>query len=679
MYPESMVSHWLDSRKALWLCLLALGSAASCQRFHEKPAPVLHPFNVVVITVDTLRPDHLGCYGYKQIESATIDRIAETGTLFENAVTQTPLTPPSHASIFTGLNPPAHKVRDTGGFILSPSIPSLASILHDQGWDTAAFVSSAVLKKRFGFDHGFDVYDDQFGRAGTRQELLEDAERRAAGTVGKAVQWVDQRGAKPFFLWVHLYDPHTPYDPPSPFRERYKDRLYDGEIAYADSELGRLMEHILRKSPAEKTILALLSDHGESLGEHGEYSHGVFLYDSTLRIAFVLSGPGVPARLRVKPQARTIDVLPTVLDLVGSAAPAGLDGVSLVPLLKGHEAETDVSYAETLYPKIALGWAELRAIRTNQWKYIRAPKPELYDLRHDPSEATNVVAEHSAEVRKLEAQLAAVGRSSGQEKVETTPLDERTLAQLKSLGYTSGFSPRSYRLDGEGIDPKDRVAVLKLIDSAEQPAYNLTESQRIGKLLEAVRIDPTNPLIYYSLGARLERSGRYDDAMRVYRSAIANGIENGRLHSRLADLLVRAGKKAEAVPEYEKSIQINPADVASQANLATVYLEQGRERDAERLFKGIAAIDPSSAAAQNGLGVLAIQRQDGTAARGYFEKAVALDPDLVEAQLNLGLLYQMAGDRPRARAAFQQFLAKASPRQYHTVIPKVRAALAQLQ
>jgi choline-sulfatase len=334
----------------------------------------------------------------------------------------------------------------------------------------------------------------------------------------------------------------------------------------------------------------------------------------------------VPSGLRVTPQARTIDLLPTILELMGSPPPAGVDGASLVPLFSGKDAGTAVSYAETLFPKINMGWAELRAIRTNQWKYIRAPRPELYDLSRDPKETHNVLAEHPYEVRKLEAQLVAASRAAGSEKVETTPMDERTLAQLKSLGYTSGFTSRSYSLNGQGADPKDRVGILKMMDTAEQPQSGLSAPRRIELLQQAVRMDPSNPLLYHSLGAKLEKSGRFDDAMKLYRAALKNGVDNGRLRSRLGDLLVRAGKKAEAIPEYEQSVRMNPADVATEANLGTAYLELGRLADAERVLKGIVAIEPSNAAAQNGLGVLEIQRNNGTAARGYFEKAVELDP-----------------------------------------------------
>ena len=248
---------------------------------------------------------------------------------------------------------------------------------------------------------------------------------------------------------VHLYDPHAPYQPPAPFLAKYAGRPYDGEIAYADHELGRLFDAVRKKPAAANTIIAVLSDHGESLGEHGEYTHGVFLYDSTLRIAFTMSGPGVPAGVRVKQQARTIDFLPTILDLMGGKGPAAVQGTSLAPSFTAKEVPTAISYAETLYPKINMNWAELRAIRTNHWKYIRAPKPELYDLSQDAAETNNVIQSHAPEVQKFEAQMKAVIGTDGAEKSETAAMvDQRTLDQLKSLGYVSGFATREYSLTG---------------------------------------------------------------------------------------------------------------------------------------------------------------------------------------------------------------------------------------
>jgi choline-sulfatase len=663
-------------------CGLALGGLISCKQpgttATRSPAVSLRPLNLVVVTIDTLRPDHVRCYGDSKAETPTIDSIAASGVLFENAVTQTPLTPPSHASIFTGLYPTVHHVRDTGGFILQPSSLTLATILQRQGWNTAAFISSAVLKKTFGFNQGFSVYDDQMPRPGNSRDFLDDPERRAGDTVDRAVRWLEAQSNKPYFLWVHLYDPHMPYQPPSPFKEKYKDRPYDGEIAYADRELGRLFEVVHKKSPAEKTIVALLSDHGESLGEHGEYSHGVFLYDATLRIAFLISGPGVPSGIRVTQQARTIDFLPTVLELMGGKASPAVQGASLVSTFTGHDAPTSLSYAETLYPKINYGWAELRAIRTNHWKYVRAPKPELYDLLKDPAERNNIIQSNAVEVQKFEAKLKAVIGNDGSEKVETSSLGPRTLDQLKSLGYLSGFSAPTYNLTGQGADPKDRVGVLKLLAMAEDPLAHTPDSRRIALLQQALKEDPANPNLFYLLGGKYEKARRYQDALNLYHAAVEKGIGNGRLHSRIADLLLRSGKKDEAIPEYEKAAQLNPADTASQTNLAVAYLEKGRVPDAERVFKSVITTDPTSAAAYNGLGLIAIQKQDATA-RGYFEKAVQLDPDLIEAQLNLGIIYRTAGESAKARTCFETFLAKASSAEYGEVIPKVRNALAELR
>jgi arylsulfatase A-like enzyme/tetratricopeptide (TPR) repeat protein len=662
-------------------CLALLLSCNSTEKTESEKHVALWPLNVVVVTIDTLRPDHLRCYGYRDVETPTLDALAQRGVVFEQAVAQAPLTPPSHASIFTGQYPVLHHVRNTGGFILPSSSRTLARILQEQGWDTAAFIGSAVLKKIFGLNQGFAVYDDQMPKPGPADQFREDPERRAEVVVDRAIHWLNSQSGKPFFVWVHLYDPHLPYDPPSPFREQYRDHPYDGEIAYTDRELGRLINVLGKKAP-QNTIIAVLSDHGESLGEHGEYTHGVFVYDSTLRIAFLMSGPGIPVGMRIKRQVRSIDFLPTLLELMGGKAPDQVQGTSLVPTLSGKLVATGVSYAETLYPKMNMGWAELRSIRTDRWKYVRAPRPELYDLTQDPGETTNVIQQHPAESERFEVVLNGVISSGGHgttEKVETKLVDEQTSEELKSLGYLATYAPRAYELTGQGIDPKDRTHILKLIYEAENPAAQTGDARRLELLRQALAEDPTNPSLYYQLGGRYEKGGRYKEAMTLYRTALAKGIESGRLHSRIADLLLREGRKDEGIAEYEKAAQFNPSDLESQANLATAYLEKGRTGDAERVFKWILATDPDYATAQNGLGLIAVQRRDAQAARGYFEHAVQLDPDMLEAQLNLGLIYEMAGDRARARSCFEAFLNKASPAQYGTVIPKVRRELASLR
>ncbi len=663
------------------LCGLALCSCGSkkTETAATEPAKPLKRLNVLVVTIDTLRADHLHAYGYAEVETPNLDRLASQGVLFEHAVAQTPLTPPSHASIFTGTYPTVHKVRNTGGFVLHSSAITLAKILQQQGWDTAAFVGAAVLKKGVGFANGFAVYDDTMPKVSKREELGEYPERRAGEVVDRALAWLNGQSGKPFFVWVHVYDPHIPYDPPQPFKAKYKGRPYDGEIAYTDRELGRLFDAVENKAP-RNTIVAVLADHGESLGEHGEFQHGVFLYDSTLHIPFLMKGPGVPAGVRVAQQARTIDVLPTLMALMGGSPPKICQGASMVPAFSGKAvAAAGVSFEETLYPKMNMGWAELRGIRTDRWKYIRAPKPELYDLAADPRETKNVLDAHPKEYRELDQQLRAdIETKDGKpEKVEAANLDQHSMEQLKSLGYVAGFTGRQYELNGAGADPKDKVAILKAIDLVDGNGPKPPLPRSIDILKQALAEDASNPALYYILGNDLEKAGRYEEAMKLYLAATQNGIQNGKLWSRIGDLYLKSGRRTEAIAYYEKAAQYNPSDSESQTNLATAYLEQGRVDDAERVFKWVLTLE-DTAAANNGLGLVWIQRQNPAEARQYFEKAIQLDPDLVEAQLNLGLIYRMGGDNSRARTCFKAFLAKASPKQYAEVISKVKQELAAM-
>jgi choline-sulfatase len=634
--------------------------------------------NVVLVTIDTLRADRLGCYGNSKIETPNLDKLARNGTLFENAVSQSPLTPPSHASMFTGTYPPVHKVRDTGGFILQPENTTLAEILQQQGWETAAFVGSSVLNRRFGFGQGFAVYDDQMPRPKASGPATEYPERRAGEVVDRALGWVGSRSGKPFFLWVHLFDPHTPYDPPAPFSDTYKGRPYDGEVAYTDQQLGRLLDSITTKSLGRNTLIAVLADHGESLSEHGEFTHGVFLYDSTLRIPFLVSGPGIPANLRVKQQARTIDLAPTLLELAGVEAPHRGQGTSLIPVFTAKRVATDFSYAETLFSKINMGWSELRAIRTERWKYVRAPRPELYDLIQDPGETSNVIARYPVEAKELEGKLKSAITTEANRKVSTSMVDRRTSDRLRSLGYLGGSSSREYELTGKGIDPKDRLEILKLLQFAVSPDSQLADPERVSMLRRAHSLDPTNPTVYYHLGEEYVKTGRADEAMKLYRAGINSGIETGWLYSRLGHLYLRQRKLAEAIDHYEKAAQLNPSDSESLSDLGMIYLETGKIADAERVFKWAVAAAADHALAHNGLGLVSIRKQDLPAARGHFENAVRLDPALLEAQLNLGRVYKILGDITRARARFEAFLAQAPPAEYRDVIIRIKAELATM-
>ncbi len=435
-----------------------------------------------------------------------------------------------------------------------------------------------------------------------------------------------------------------------------------------------------KKSPPENTLLAVLSDRGESFSEHGEYAHGVFLYETTLRIAFLITGPGISAGLRVKPQARTIDLLPTLLELMGGKAPAGVLGASLAPAFAGKAVPTSDSYAETLFPKINMGWAELRGIRTNRWKYIHAPKPELYDLVQDPAETASVIASHPAEARELRTKLEAVIRSAssqGPEKVQTTAADRRTVQPLKSLGYLSGSASREFELTGKGIDPKDHLEVLRRLHFAVYAEPLPPLSQRISRLREAIAGDPANLALYSHLGNVYARIGRHGEALKLYEDAVSQGIQSAWRYARLDALHLRQGNKGDASKFFERAEQLDPSDYASLQNLAVAYRETGRTADAERVCHRILESGEEYAPAYNELGMAAFQKGDLPKARGYFEKATQLDATY---QLNLARWYKMMGENARARAGFQAFLAaRGSSPEDRQLIPQVKAELAGIR
>ena len=651
------------------LCTLAALGSVICSFY---PASGKEEDNVVLITLDTVRADHLHCYGNQNVNTPTIDALANNGVLFEKAVTQTPLTEPSHASIFTGTNPNVHQVRNTGGFRLMPSSVTLATILQKQGRDTAAFISATVLQKEFGFNQGFAVYDDQMPK--TNDDPA--ASRPANLTVDHALSWLNTHSDKPFLLWLHLYDAHQPYRTPP---NVHQQNPYDAAIEFEDQQLSRFLDALKSKSPTAKTLIILLSDHGEGLGQHGEIEHGVFLYDSTVRIAWIMTGPGIPSGVRIQQQARAIDVLPTLLELLGEKSSSLIQGTSMVPAFSGVTVPSGYSYEETLYPKINMGWSELRGIHTTHWMYVRAPKPELYDLDKDPGELKNVIVAHPNEYRDLEAQLRSLSmvENGGTEKIVSTPMDQKTTEQLRSLGYIPGSEGDIY-LDDKGADPKDRVAVLNAFERVAGPGgEKLSSAEKIAILEQALKEDPTNPSLYYTLGKQYTEAGENDQAVQTYLAALRHGIENGTIFSLLGKSYLRSGRPKQAIVVFRQALKLNPSDVERQDNLANAYMQNNQQEDAEHLLQSIIARQ-AYAPAYNGLGFIALQRHDLPVAQKNFAHAVQLDPDYAEAQYNLGMVCLQTKDIPCARTALNVFLAKATPA-YKSFVPQVKAALLALQ
>jgi len=656
-------------------------ATANSQTATDTSSGTLQPINIVFITLDTVRADHLHCYGNAKIKTPTIDALARNGVLFEKAVAQAPLTLPSHASMFTGTNPNVHHVRDTGGFVLQPSSITMAHILQKHGWNTAAFVSSSVLMKAIGFNQGFSVYDDQMRDRQGRDSAM----RSANDTVDHALAWLNsqpEQPAHPFFVWMHFYDAHQPYvPPPVEFQRQYPGDPYDAEIAYMDQQAGRFLDAVKKKSPPQRTLIVLLSDHGESLGDHGEYEHGVFLYDSTIRIAWVMAGPGIPAGVRVEQQARTVDLLPTILDLLGGKASPAVQGTTLTPAFSGKPVTTEYSYEETMYPKFVMNWSSLRGIHTPDWMYVRAPKPELYDLKHDPGELHNVIDAHPREYRDLDQQLKLLTGNNGGEKVVSQQMDQQTMEKLRSLGYLGGASQQVVSLDSTGADPKDQVGILKLLHMAKDPPPAAeSPARRIELYKQALVQDPTNPAIYWGLSDEYHQTGQIDANLQICLDALHHGVHGAMILSRIGQIYLIKGNAGQAIEYYHLAVQMDPIDVEAMNGLASAYSASGRLADATTEFQRVLAIR-SYGPAYNGLGLMAVRQHDFIGARKYFERAVQLNGKDMQSQLNLGMLCTQTGDVPCGRNAFHAFLANASPVRDKNIIPRVqyllKTALAQ--
>ncbi|GAB4108593.1 MAG: hypothetical protein Kow001_06470 [Acidobacteriota bacterium] len=661
----------------LWLTLAACTTAPTQQGGEAPPPP---PHDIVLVTIDTLRADYLGCYGRKTVHTPELDGLAARGVRFEHAIVQVPLTTPSHACILTGTYPQIHGVRDMGAFILDPKAPTLAEQLRAAGLRTAAFVGAAVLNRRYGLNRGFEVYNDDMAGQSEEEKLPGVvAEVRAEVVVERALAWLQSlQPQERMFLWVHVYDPHFPYDPPEPFRG---DDLYGGEVEYTDTQIGRLLAGLKAAGRDRDSLVVVMSDHGESLGEHGEMTHGVFLYDSTMRVPMIMAGPGIGEGQVIRQQVRSIDVTPTILDFLGLEPRPELSGISLLPLAReGQPVRTHYAYMETLYPKTQMRWSELRGMRTDRWKLIVAPKPEFYDLENDPSESENVLSRHPAEADRLQKQVWVVdGPPEARRPIEYRPVDEQTLQELQSLGYASAGASREIIADLSGPDPKDRVMVLQGLDQATDLMNAGDYRQAIPVLRGLVSQDPGNPLIYQHLGLCLQEIGDFRGAVSVYESAIHAQADSDRTWAELGEVAVRLGNLERGIEAMRRSSEINPRNLDNLANLANAYLQAGRADDAGAAIQAILAQNPRHGQAHNLQGVLYVQAGRPDQARIEFEKALEGDPSLVEPHMNLGLLAHMAGAREDAIRHFRSFLEKADPAHYRDVIPRVRQALNDLE
>jgi arylsulfatase A-like enzyme/Flp pilus assembly protein TadD len=648
------------------------------------------PINVILVTIDTVRADHVGCYGATNTHTPTLDALARDGIVFERALSQVPLTWPSHAAILTGLYPFQNGVQDFTGQPLDARFRSVAQAFRERGYATGAVVSAFVLDRSWGLARGFDFYDDAFSAEEFANRDLGLVDRRAGESVDHALKWLAKNSRHPLFFWLHLYDPHSPYDPPEPFRSQYQGHLYDGEIAYADHELGRVIEYLKNNRLYDRSLILFVSDHGESLGEHGEHEHGFFVYNSTVHIPLIVkmpAGSGFRAKRIARP-VETTDVAATLLRVAGihDSIEQQTHSSGLLEAAKQNDGE---AYSETFYPFSSFGWSPLHALETNRYHYVDAPQPELYDLLADPEEKENVAAQQPATVAVLKDKLQARLRDRPYQASAdgSAGLSSEALEKLRALGYVAYRSPVSADALASGLpDPKTKLWEFNSILQSED-ALRAGDSEKGKSLLMQVREkDPEMYVVPFVLGetalgqekwdeaaAELRRclelnphfdqamlglaralifQGKTDEARQWTKSAIQYNPENYRAWYQLAFIDARSDRKA-AIADDEKAVSIQNSFAPLQRDLGMLQYQEGDYAEAAKHLARAIELGSTDAEIYNALGICYSRTDRLALAIKSYEKALDLDPKLAQAHLNLGFAYERVQRKTAAEREYQ--------------------------
>ena len=604
-----------------------------------------HP-NVILITIDTVRADHLACYGYRKIKTATIDGLAHDGVLFRRAISQVPLTWPSHAAILTGTYPFQNGVQDFNGHPLSPDFRSVAQAFKASGYATGAVVSSFVLDRSWGLARGFDFYDDAFSAKQFQEKDIGLVDRKADESVSHALAWLKRTPKRPFFLWLHLYDPHSPYDPPEPFRAEYQGHLYDGEIAYADHELGHLISWLKQSRVYDQSLIVLLSDHGESLGAHGESEHGFFIYNATTHIPLIVKPPvrsGISRDLVDRP-VETIAVAATLLRL------AGLHDLMEKQFYRrdlfDRTPQEAAAYSETFYAFSSFGWSPLHSLETSRYHYIEAPHPELYDLRSDPDEARNVAGAEPEVLSVLKdelKQLLVKARSGNPSRQSSTSLSPDASEKLRALGYAAYRSPVPQEaLAKELADPKDKITEFNSILEA-QDAFRAGQFSRGKQLLTKVAAEDSHMYVVpFLLGEAANREQDWNAAVEHFTRSLQLNPNFDEAMTGLARALHGFGKDAEAKGWLEKAVAANPENYKAWYELGGLDSRDKPGTAMEAYGKAI-SIQPNFAIGQRDLGILEVRQKQYQAASQHLNQAVHLGLDDAGVHNFLGIAYTQSG------------------------------------
>jgi arylsulfatase A-like enzyme/Tfp pilus assembly protein PilF len=614
------------------------------------------PANVILITLDTTRADRMGFLGSPLGLTPNLDALARQAFIFSRAYAHVPLTTPSHATILTGTYPQFNHLGDLGTALAS-DLPYLPAVLHQHGYETAAFVGSQVLDPKSaaapGFDRGFDTYDAGFHSRREGEDRYASEERRAATVVDHALNWLKTGRRKPVFLWVHLYDPHDPYDPPEPFKSKYTAAPYDGEIAYVDSALGTFFAGLKAAGLYDSSVIAIVADHGEAFGEHGEESHGFFLYDETVHVPLLIRLPtDRTANARISARVGLVDVAPTLLRAAGVEVPSQMQGESLIPSVKGGKKGAERSvYAETDYPQRAFGWSWLRSLRARKYLYIDAPRRELYDELADPKALHNLAEASPALADTLQAQLDEFRRKTSEGSVSAqTGISPEQAEKLQALGYiTSGSSSSDDEKKKRGPDPKDKIKTANLLHRALLAVDEERFSDAVPQLEEVLKEQPDLALANLDLGRALNGLEKYAQALPWLQKAVELNPQSGRAHFELGVALGETGDWAGSAVQLESAVSKAPDSDDLHFYLAMAYDKLGRASDAEKSFRSTLSINPDHYRANLFLGRLLGMENNPSAALPFLQKAVTLQPQSPDAHKFLANVYIELGQLQNAR------------------------------
>jgi arylsulfatase A-like enzyme/tetratricopeptide (TPR) repeat protein len=643
----------------LWTAVLAIAVLVSCTGEEIVPTGD-RDLNVLIVTLDTIRADRLGAYGNTRVRTAFVDGLADRGVLFENCVVPTPLTLPSHTSLFTGTYPVFHGVRDNGNYVVPAELETMAELFNEAGYRTGGFVGAFVLASRWGLDQGFDTFTEPSGAYDPDLVSFAQIQRRADEVVDDALRWLEEDSEKPFFAWVHLYDPHLPYDPPPAFANEYPGDPYLGEVAFADAELGRLQRFLKSSGLDSRTLVVFAGDHGEGLGDHGEFDHGLLLYQTTSRAPLVIFHPDSPSRgVRREEVVSLVDILPTVVEAIGLRLPDTVQGQSLWPLIGGDGVFNEKPvYTETYYPKLHFGWSPLTSLRDRRFQLIQSSDPELYDLDDDPQQETNIYGSNVSVAERMTGDLADLIRQLGQGGLDAahTP-DADTVAKLEALGYVvGGASPEEDQPTDDLPSPRSMLWLYNRLIEASRAVSAGDEAGGEKMLLEILGTDESLVDAWVALGRLYRRQGRMADSLAALREAHARRPLDPFLVSKLANALISTQQPEEAEQLLLAAQEKHPDDPSIVFALARVLESSGRFAESENLFRRALNLDPTSAPAHVRLAALALRRGDLNTVGAELDAAVRLDPRVAEASLLEGQLLERQNRFEEAAQAYRNEL-----------------------